>query len=124
MNKLKILEETVDYYKIHPRGLNDSGECCYYDKNTGNRCAIGRLLTIEQAKDVPSNGSIDVDDMVHDYLVSCNPTLFNGENIRFLSDLQRFHDNETLWDSDGAGNNKLTQSGEKEYLKLKRRYRE
>lgn len=50
MNKKQFLEEMVEYYRTHPRGLSPSGKRCVYLSAKGNMCAVGRCFNEEGLK--------------------------------------------------------------------------
>lgn len=52
MTPYELVKDTIEYYKTHPRAINDDGQCEY--KNCqGNMCAVGRWMNWEKIK---SNG--------------------------------------------------------------------
>lgn len=122
MNKLqKILKETVEYYttKGNKRAVNN-GECYYYRHSDGSRCAIRRLLALEDAKELESihNGTGVGVENVWGFVKKSKPTIFKDEHVGFFQNLQTFHDDDSYW----CGN-KLTEEGEQRYNFLLQAYR-
>jgi hypothetical protein len=133
--KLRILDETVEYYKTNPRGVDPKKQRgCHYYKN-GAVCAVGRLskepFVIEDASE---NGdvfdsdiesiyeSFDSDDEFWELLnLKDEYKDLETENdyIDFLSELQSFHDGVTYWKRNKLGGNDLTKSGEEQLRRLK-----
>lgn len=45
----KLLADTLEYYKTNPTGY-EGGGCVYFGLQNDERCAIGRLMTYEDAR--------------------------------------------------------------------------
>ena len=113
-SKKEIIDQTITYYKKNPRGTNGDGGCVYYG-DAGELCAVGRCLA--NPKRFASAG---------DFIKSCwqkgeiKPQNFKfryqGHELNFWSDLQRFHDNDNNWVENDVGN-ELSKTG-KFYYKL------
>lgn len=69
--------------------INERGNCVYYNPVDGNRCIIGKLLTLETAKGIANRGGITT-------LFLEDPESLNGElkdnKLGLLSRLQSIHD--------------------------------
>ena len=115
--KLEIINETVEYYKTHNRGLRDFGNAnaaCVYLTPEGDKCAVGRCLKSPQEFWVGDVYEIFSDsDTINEYLLP----EYTGHHIAFWKDLQSFHDNNNYWN---GGN--LTASGVGQLQKLKESY--
>ena len=90
LNKLDIIDETVEYYKTHDRasrprsGVNSF--CHYY--MDGSMCAVGRCLKCpEDAEKGCVNKNI-LQDLKPEYV---------GHEIVFWFELQKLHDRDTNW---------------------------
>jgi len=99
--KRTIIEETVEYYSEHPRGVTVVGHCEY--AVNGTHCAVGRCLIdpVEFQKVVGSSSikkSMRLDE-------NLKPE-YRGHEIGFWKNLQMFHDNSFNWEEGG-----LTEDG-------------
>lgn len=96
----KVLDETVEYYKTHPRATDGQGDCKYYIK--GNMCAVGRCFKN------PSkfrNEDIDVDNISKKYDFNAElKEQYQGLLIEFWLRLQDLHDTENYWEKTMYGN--------------------
>lgn len=113
MTKLEILEETLEYYSKHNRGLSADMNCVYINLK-GDMCAVGRCLKnptiIKQGSIVENfNKSEDLDKYLKD--------VYKGHDLIFWQKLQVFHDFWDNWD-----NNVLTEKGLEMFNKLKVKY--
>ena len=113
--RLQILEETANYYNLNNRGINNSGACVYYDKNTKNMCAVGRCLS--NPKKLIDNNST-AEELFKKVITfkSLKPE-YRIDDINFWSHLQQFHDTEDFWTKKG-----LSAFGKKHYNYLKKVY--
>ncbi len=113
----EIIEETKEYYLNHPRAITADKTCKYLDKETGNRCAIGRYSISEQ---LDSCNMLAIATFLGSNQES-NPDPYLTEEVRghtlfFWQDLQLFHDMEEHWiPSDDELTNSLTDAGQKYY---------
>lgn len=98
----KLLTDTLNYYNTHPIGYDYTEEACMYITPDKHKCAIGRLLTDEQAQEV-QDLEASIPDMSINYvlkykLLLSKPTkdrLTDLESIYtayFLHRLQYIHD--------------------------------
>jgi hypothetical protein len=112
-----LLELTVAHFNLDNRAFSDALDACTYRHTVNGGCAVGRLLPREAAEQVSGSWytlSIDVahgrySDEVKKAVLNLNQTY--GE--RFLSALQKLHDNGYNWDSKG-----LSPAGYARYLTL------
>lgn len=65
---------------------DNEGNCKYFDKETGHRCAVGLLVTEDQAKQLPDG---NVYDILHS---TCWTPDFFREQEYLLCELQNVHD--------------------------------
>lgn len=103
-----LLKDTVDYYSadVKRRAVvklnNGVGTACVYlDRNTGNKCAIGRNLTeYEMTTWADKVGSFTtLTDEYEDGLEV--PLAFHGLPTWFAFDLQNIHDSYKNWTKNG-----------------------
>lgn len=88
-------------------GTDGSG-CVYYDRDTGNRCAVGLLLPVETAKrwaydlGVSSIGNLDykIDRIKAEVMRDLDALGITDEQIEFLDNLQCLHDSLAVGDFD------------------------
>ena len=93
--RLRILEETAKFYSLSNRAFSKTkNTCVYYDIETGNSCAVGRL--IENKELALSLGTMPVNGIFK--LLPENVQILGRS---FLSALQRLHDRGNLWDING-----------------------
>lgn len=92
------LKEMVRFYSADPelRAAN-GGDCAYLDSH-GNKCAIGRMLTLEDLARLEARGFL-FDTALSDVWGIIETPRVKNLPIRFLEDLQELHDNDTYWDS-------------------------
>lgn len=112
-----ILWDTVRYYSVNPltrRAVNEQDSCRYYDENTRNMCAVGRVmiapeLGVFESIGVSSIGNLDTE---------LRPA-YRGLSYQFWVKLQLLHDLSFYWNDNG-----LTQTGEGYYAQIKQWIRE
>lgn len=103
--QLAVLDATCAEYNSTNRAASET-KCFYWDPVTHRRCAIGRLLTEQQAMHLQSNfefiGSIlhgfsestdELDKSIYDDL--------SKYGVKFLNELQFLHDCARNWDDEG-----------------------
>ncbi len=106
--ELELLEDTIKHYTISNRAY-DGVSCTYYNRETGYKCAIGRLLTNEECKYLIDWGVSTIDDFFE--ITSCDAgesRVYNSINEKlskytedFLIWLQDLHDHQPNWDEHG-----------------------
>lgn len=121
MNKVEIINDTVNYYSADPSQraviyYAAGGSTCEYATHDGKRCAVGRYLL--NPKCMPIG---DIETLVESGDVSDLDILLQ-ENVRshsseFWNDLQSFHDENDNWNENG-----LTSIGREIYKLLLIRY--
>ena len=96
---LKVLDETVAFYSVNPseRRAMAGMDCTYMDDETGNKCAIGRLLNQDDLEMLRSNNwlknvsFLSIRDDLTTKKVLDLPT-------KFLCNLQDLHDDNDYWE--------------------------
>jgi hypothetical protein len=103
--QLAVLDATCAEYNTTNRAT-DGNACLYWDPNTQRRCAIGRLLTVQQAMHLQTSLKF-VGVLLDNLRASTNDiekSIYNtlsGYSRGFLRDLQELHDCELNWDNKG-----------------------
>ncbi len=100
----ELLKNTINHFNSNNRGLivfvgwDLEDMCSYINKETGNRCAIGRELPEELAVKLAenSNGAVD-----HHNVYIELPDRLKRMGVDFLSYIQLLHDNDENWDENG-----------------------
>ena len=112
MNRQDMLNRVWDYYfvqdhgsavSVSPHPTHPSVQCLYFNQADGCRCAIGCLLTPEQARTLPFGGIAeilnnneddpDVEHAAQDLVKWLDIDLGEDEDLSFLEELQGCHDN-------------------------------
>lgn len=114
--KIEIIQETAEFYGADPeaRRATSFGSCYYHLKcsdGTTRHCAVGRCA--ENPNEIPS-GRISEHNISH---IKWKPG-YEGHELEFWQDLQRFHDTGHLW-SNKKG---LTSTGIRSYNSLLQKY--
>jgi hypothetical protein len=97
--KLEIIDETVEYYKTHNRGIQKNSDCldsCVYINEDGDKCAVGRCLVSPTADWIG-----DVFDVFSDSETLNKRLLpeYQGHDIHFWKDIQCLHDVHSNWEN-------------------------
>lgn len=101
-NRLNLLQETRDFYyskKFNPlpTRASDNMETCFYcHPDTGNKCAIGRLLRKSDFKRIANQSLLEYipKDIIENLLKRFKISTDNyGKDMYWLQKLQIFHDN-------------------------------
>ena len=102
MTKLEIINETVNYYKTHKRGVLNNNtpfqQCAYYGKYR-EMCAVGRCL-INPKELIDGNLSVDGIENFENLL----KPQYRNHHIDFWVSLQIFHDINHNWKIEKRGN--------------------
>ena len=139
MTRNELIDDTIDYYRTHPRGLNlgsnTMGEtiaigCVYRDGS--RRCAVGRCVDWEKVdRKPPTNSdaiwylrdstaaSITMDtalEPLNDVLLPA----YQGQSLSTWIGLQRLHDRHSNWQPTATGW-ELTTEGKRAAEALKTR---
>ncbi len=109
MNKLQIIDETVEFYQNNPRAIYKD-QCCY--DNNGIRCAVGRCMVEEAFEDVNIICNVGVE-RISNLDKHLKPE-YQGHDIDFWQMLQHFHDTAFYWEGQ-----KLSELGERFIKELK-----
>lgn len=126
-SKVEIINETVEYYSTHSRGLGSKGACVYLSPE-GYMCAVGRCLdlsnkefndTLIECGD-SSTAIKDLSKELDSKEIDLNNIFkeeYRNHKVAFWQSLQNFHDLEIFWikNKEGEGST-LTVEGE---LRLK-----
>lgn len=129
--KTEIIEETYEYYKIHPQAINKNGGCSYLTEE-GHMCAVGRCMTDEVVafqKENMDEGAGGCKTPLNDFrfhsgicsYVDLDQFLrpeYHGHSTDFWRELQKFHD-DNLW-KDGQ----INISGQEDYKNLLERWQD
>ena len=126
MTPTQLLDETIEYYRTNPRGVNphDRGGCVYRtsDEPGAAMCAVGRCM--DWAKMTPEEADVigDSSSMAYAFLrsrIGNGPTFsdYMQEQYRDLpdsvfADLQSLHDASSYWRANGEGGQSLTERGQ------------
>lgn len=109
MNKLEIIDETIEYYRTHKRAVRINGYCEYWTTD-GRTCAVGRccqdppgIHLIAQSRDDTGVSDTWFDDEL------LKPE-YRGHSVLFWTDLQRLHDVGEFWAETETGH-ELTERG-------------
>ena len=121
-----IIDETVEYYRTHPRAVDPGGVCVYLNES-GDMCAVGRCMENPSTDMIGSVANLETNDGIID---TTDETVVNrlfreeyqGHDLVFWSELQNLHDRNMFWESNSAGGADLTQSGIKFVKYLKETY--
>lgn len=94
----ELLNNTVAFYNLDNRAVDECGGCQYYTED-GNRCAIGRELSVEDAMELENKygGSAVTSNQVYSAL----PQRLKDMGSIFLNSIQSLHDDEGYWSLDG-----------------------
>ncbi len=97
MTKEEFLKDTIEFFTLDNRGFDPDTNNCNYHCIDGNKCAIGRYMTVEMA-DKSDYQNWDIDDIIQEKLLPKN-VIDLGNN--FLHDIQSLHDTESNWNDEG-----------------------
>jgi hypothetical protein len=111
--KHQIIDETVAYYSEDTKRRAVVGYAChYFQKETGNMCAVGMCAIDPQELD----GSCYFAALKLSDEEIFKPE-YRGHSVEFWGELQALHDTNTHWDENG-----LTPAGEEYVKKLKEKH--
>lgn len=117
----EVIDETVEYYRTHNRGIGEDGGCVYFHDNCV--CAVGRFMKNPQAF-AEMRDTIDclIDDKVIKKVKHFKPE-YTGLKKAFLINLQTLHDDEDHWKINKEGGQDLSASGKDWVNWMKRKFR-
>jgi len=110
----QIIDETVEYYKNNPRGIQ--GENCEYLTDDGKMCAVGRCLTPKSVQIAQTKFNGKTFDNLDKSIIKFK-SKYQGHSDTFWYNLQFLHDAKKNWDG-----NKLTEEGERRVKILKEKF--
>lgn len=113
----QIIDETVEYYKTHARGMNEQ-RSCEYKTDEGHMCAVGRCLTDDGHAQISYQNSL-VEDIIN--LDTLLKPQYKGYDLAFWQNLQRLHDDDNYWEEIGD-KNILSVEGEEYLLDLRQNH--
>ncbi len=124
MTKIEIINETVEYYRTHPRGINPDEQCVYLSLESA-KCAVGRCMNEERLKEygnfIGSIGSlVNEEAQPVDYFLQ---EKYHGHPLKFWENLQALHDGRSYWE-ETEEDNILTNVGLNYLAELKAKYAE
>jgi len=138
MTKAEIIDETVEYYKNHPRAKIDDIKCTY-KREDGAKCAVGRCVDPEKFEEFHNHlyeigksiyagdPKFNYDSVLWKISIGTNIDLdqflqnkYKGHDKKFWSELQMLHDFGSNWKENGE----LTPKGERIVERLKKIYNE
>jgi len=112
MTKAQIINETVKYYSEDTSRRAYRGSACFYfQKDSGNMCAVGRCANDPQG--------LDGGKYIRNILLEMSDEEvfkpeYQGHTTEFWAKLQDFHDSQINWDEKG-----LISYGQERVLQLK-----
>lgn len=129
---VELLDETLLYYALNPRGYDSTSRFCLYETAAGARCALGRILTTKARKVAKScsGGYETLLSILSDYinretfLASLqphyrNPAFLGTGADSFFARLQCFHDTGDNWVENDQGGSFLSNTGELHIAELR-----
>jgi len=121
LTPLELLDETIEYYKTHNRGLMKSKaliSVCRYRNSKGDMCALGRCFTDEAMETELKHGGIiahygnGAPSLEHEYGISnLVKDQYVNIGLRTWSQLQRLHDKHEYWNANDDGGWDLSEEG-------------
>lgn len=97
---------------------SDGEGCVYYHRDTGNRCVVGALLTIKQAKKLERAGVGSWFPSDSGSIPSIlGPDHWSIDHAPLLRELQNLHDDDSSWD-----HTQLSPYGENKLAEIKEAY--
>lgn len=109
LTESEFIKETKEYFTKNPNKIasvyiDKHRNCVYYDENTGNKCAVGRILDFKKLEDIGiypdtinSRGSVS---NLYDYLDTLDKynfydfvlPLYKNISLNCLEEMQDWHD--------------------------------
>lgn len=113
MNKIEIIDDTIDWYSSHPRSLLPGTNTCLYKGSDGKECAFQRV--VENDLSICEGKAAFV--LARDKAVTFKPG-YEGHDEDFWHEIQRLHDNQYYWEGQT-----FTELGIKKVKELKELYK-
>jgi hypothetical protein len=121
MTKEEIVLETIEYYKTHPRSVDNFGKCVYKHPTLDTMCAFGRcMVTNEEIFSMYNRKTIY--QLLENLEMTCNDIdlllqeKYWGHDYKFWKNIQSLHDFGSYWEFlKNTSGNELTTLG-KEYV--------
>lgn len=111
---IDVLNDTVSFYGEDPAGrraVNEHDNCMYLVRDTGNKCAVGRLLPEEGLNIIADISETALGFTVEPVCIKYLPEL----SPSFLRQVQCLHDSKSYWDYNDKG---LTDDGIRYYYDI------
>lgn len=98
---LAELDDMVSFYSENPMGLRakERGSCTYKASN-GNKCAIGRMLSEDDLRELEKEGNLE-DTSIDSIIGDLTSKRVLDLPMSFLEALQALHDEDENWIADG-----------------------
>ena len=120
----KVLNEMIEYYTTHKRGLEikDNGDtACVYETCDGNKCAVGRKLSPEELAILKEKGLLN--SVLTIVISEIDPdNKLSNYTIDVLQQMQYLHDEDRYWNENDTGGHCLTHAGQERVKLILRRY--
>lgn len=136
MTAAEIIDDTIEYYRTHPRSLDSTGNCIY-DDGADKRCAVGRFMLSPIRKRCRATDLVGLNVLGIEALWSKSEerlTCFgshdrllykkvHGQPMAFWVALQDLHDGDMGWEQpDSAVGSRLSADGKYKVAEMKRRF--
>lgn len=137
MTPKEILEDSIGYYKTHPRSIlrallpsSTRDRICLY-MHGDSRCVAGRFMTEEACaagdKNECDSGIQNIIDIWKDNHNGTLDGFWNRDNlpqsVELWEKLQEFHDTDEFWVNNDQGGHDLTPRGKKHVELILRRFK-
>lgn len=121
LSATEIVDETIAYYRTHPRSLiyeNAYGPTCFYRGPNGAQCAVARCCPA----DTPLQEKTTASENIHELGDEMFLPQYRGYDKLFWARLQTLHDADRHWTTLASGDVVLTESGQAYADKIKSLY--
>lgn len=105
----EIVNETVEYYKTHPRSLDQGGEYCLYKGPNGACCAFSRCCVA--GIDFSDYEKGPASNVLRDNGEEVLQEQYRGHSPGQWNILQQLHDSSSHWDNKKDGTRELSAAG-------------
>lgn len=112
LTKHQIIDETVQYYKTHPRAV--VGRHCTYQTKDGDFCAHSRCLTTSGREIVikAKKHNSPASDVINLFGDTIHKQQYRGHEKEFWGYIQYLHDTSNNWFENETNGNNLSSFGE------------